>query len=1037
MMVSAISSPPVSGGELLKEGRNLLMELSDRTTNKDPAKPVGAVMVVGGGIGGMQASLDLAESGFFVYLIDNSPTIGGVMSQLDKTFPTNDCAMCIMSPKLVGAGSHRNIRVITHAEVKEITGPPGSFEAAVVRRPRYIRADKCTGCGECAKHCPVTAIDSYNEGMSKRAAVYLRYPQAIPKIFLIDRDACIGCGLCERACLAGAVDYGDKEIIEKISIGTVILAPGFEVFAAERRPEFGYGVFPNVMTSLEFERILSATGPHRSHLLRPSDGAIPERIAFIQCVGSRDVKCGNDYCSSVCCMYAVKEAIIAKEHVPFVKPTIFNMDIRAYGKGFDAYYERAKADYDVRFVKSMISKVREKQGTGNLLVTFLNEEGKPSEEEFDLVVLSLGMTTSKSVRDMAARLGVNLNRFGFCETETFTPLATSREGIYVCGAFQSPKDIPETVAQASGAAAAAAEMIASARGTLTTKKEYPPESEVKPEEEARIGVFICHCGINIGGVVNVPAVKEYASTLPNVVHADENLYTCSQDTQEKIKNAVKEHGLNRVIVASCSPRTHEPMFRETIREAGLNKFLFEMANIRDQCSWVHMHRKAEATEKAKLLVRMAVANARLNRSLSETEVPVVRRGLVIGGGVAGMTAALRLAEQGFEVFLVEKEDRLGGNLLNLHYTIEGGDVQAFLRELIDRVSHSSIHLLLNSLVVDFSGVRGNFTTGVMTAPAMVYQKIQHGIAILATGAEEEKPDGYLYGEDVRVLTQLELEDRLYKAGEDAANLKEVVMIQCVGSRNEKHPSCSRTCCATAVKNALKLKKLNPAMNIRILYRDVRTYGFLETYYTQARREGIIFVRYDPEESPEVKKEGETLLLSFEDKILKERMTLKPDLIVLSSASIPRENKELANLLKVPRTAEGFFLEAHMKLRPVDFASDGIYVAGSAHAPKLISESISQAYAAVARACTILSKENLLVGGIVAVVDGERCAACLTCVRVCPYEVPVVNVHGEAEIDIIKCKGCGTCAAECPARAIDLMHFTTGQLEAKVGALVGG
>jgi len=1013
------------------------MAVSDRTTHSDPAKPVGAVMVVGGGIGGMQASLDLAESGFYVYLVDSSPTIGGVMSQLDKTFPTNDCAMCIMSPKLVDSGRHRNIRVITNAEVKEILGPPGSFEATIIRRPRYIRADKCTGCGECAKHCPVTAIDSYNEGMSRRAAVYLRYPQAIPKVFLIDREACIGCGLCERVCLAGAVDYGDRESEEKISVGSVILAPGFEVFDAKRRPEFGYGVFPNVITSIELERILSATGPHRSHLLRPSDGAIPERIAFIQCVGSRDAKCGNDYCSSICCMYAVKEAIIAKEHVHFVRPTIFNMDIRAYGKGFDAYYERAKTDYDVRFIKSMVSKVREIQRNGNLLVTYLNEEGSASEEEFDLVVLSLGMTTSKSVRDTAARLGVKLNRFGFCETETFTPLATSREGIYVCGAFQSPKDIPETVAQASGAAAAAAGMIASARGTLATKKEYPPEDEVKPEEEARIGVFVCHCGINIGGVVNVPAVKEYASTLPNVVHTDENLYTCSQDTQEKIKNAVKEHGLNRVIVASCSPRTHEPMFRETIREAGLNKFLFEMANIRDQCSWVHMRRKAEATEKAKLLVRMAVANARLNRSLGETPVPVVQRGLVIGGGVAGMTAALRLAEQGFEVFLVEKEDRLGGNLLNLHYTIEGGDVQAFLRDLIDRVSHSSIHLLLNSLVVDFSGVRGNFTTGVMTAPAMVYQKIQHGITILATGAEEEKPDGYLYGEDVRVLTQLELEDRLYKAGEDAANLKEVVMIQCVGSRNEKHPSCSRTCCATAVKNALKLKKLNPAMNIRILYRDVRTYGFLETHYAQARREGIIFVRYDPEESPEVKKEGETLKISFEDKILRERMTLRPDLIVLSSASIPRENKELANLLKVPRTAEGFFLEAHMKLRPVDFASDGIYVAGSGHAPKLISESISQAYAAVARACTILSKENLLVGGIVAVVEGERCAACLTCVRVCPYEVPVVNVRGEAEIDIIKCKGCGTCAAECPARAIDLMHFTTGQLEAKVGALAGG
>ncbi|MEW6335030.1 MAG: FAD-dependent oxidoreductase, partial [Thermodesulfobacteriota bacterium] len=991
------------------------------TTSNDPAKPVGAVMVVGGGIGGMQASLDLAESGFFVYLVDNSPTIGGVMSQLDKTFPTNDCAMCIMSPKLVGTGSHRNIRVITHAEVRDVTGSPGAFEAAVIRRPRYIRADKCTGCGECAKHCPVTAIDSYNEGMNRRAAVYIRYPQAIPKVFLIDRDACIGCGLCERACLAGAVDYGDRESVEKISVGSVILAPGFEVFEAERRPEFGYGVFPNVLTSIEFERILSATGPHRSHLLRPSDGTIPERIAFIQCVGSRDVKCGNDYCSSICCMYAVKEAIIAKEHVHFVKPTIFNMDIRAYGKGFDAYYERAKSDYDVRFIRSMVSKVREKHGTGNLVVTYLDEQGRASEEEFDLVVLSLGMTASQTVRELAARLGVNLNRFGFCETETFTPLDTSREGIYVCGAFQSPKDIPETVAQASGAAAAAAKAIAPARGTLATKKEYPAETEVQPEEEARIGVFVCHCGINIGGVVNVPAVREYAGTLANVVHADENLYTCSQDTQEKIRNAVREHGLNRVIVASCSPRTHEPMFRETIREAGVNKFLFEMANIRDQCSWVHMRQKPEATAKAKQLVRMAVANARLNRPLGETPVPVVRRGLVIGGGVAGMTAALCLAEQGFEVFLVEKEDRLGGNLLHLHHTIEGGDVQAFLQSLIARVSgNSAIHLLLNSLVVDFSGVRGSFATGVMTAPSMVYQKIQHGTTILATGAREERPEGYLYGEDPRVITQLELEDRLDREGGDAwgqmSNLppEKVVMIQCVGSRNEKRPSCSRTCCATAVKNALKLKQRHPEARIRILYRDIRTYGFLEAYYAQARREGILFDRFDPEAGPELKKEGEALLITFEDKILKERVTLQADLVVLSSATVPRENQELANLLKVPRTAEGFFLEAHMKLRPVDFASDGIYVAGAGHAPKLISESISQAYAAAARACTILSKDHLLVGGIVAVVEGERCAACLTCVRACPYEVPVVNVRGEAEIDIIKCKGCGTCAAECPA-----------------------
>jgi heterodisulfide reductase subunit A2 len=1014
------------------------MALSDTEKKGEQIKPVGAVLVVGGGIGGMQASLDLAESGFYVYLVDTSPTIGGVMSQLDKTFPTNDCAMCIMSPKLVGTGSHRNIRVITHAEIKEITGPPGSFEATILRKPRYIRPEKCTGCGECAKHCPATTVDTYNEGMSRRTAIYLRYPQAIPKVFLIDREACIGCGLCERVCLANAIDYADEQREEKLAVGSVILAPGFEVFDAARRPEFGYGVYPNVLTSIEFERILSATGPHRSHLLRPSDGTIPERIAFIQCVGSRDKKCANDYCSSVCCMYAVKEAIIAKEHVPFVKPTIFSMDVRAYGKGFDAYYERAKGDHGVRFLRSMVSRVRQQQGSGNLVLTYMNEEGKASEEEFDLVVLSVGMTTSQSVRDTAARLGVRLNSFGFCETKPFAPLATSREGIYVCGAFQSPKDIPETVAQASGAAAAAAGMIASARGTLATPKAYPQETEVKPEEEARIGVFVCHCGINIGGVVNVPAVKEYAATLPNVVHADENLYTCSQDTQEKIKKAVKEHGLNRVIVASCSPRTHEPMFRETIREAGLNKFLFEMANIRDQCSWVHMRRKPEATQKAKQLVRMAVANARLNRSLGETAVPVVQRALVIGGGVAGMTAALRLAEQAFEVFLIEKEGRLGGNLNNLRQTIEGADVQALLGDLIDRVAgNPAIHVLTDSLVVDFGGVQGNFTSGVMTAPAMYYQKIQHGVTIVATGAAEESPEGYLYGQDPRVLTQLELEGRLGETGEGAAGLQEIVMIQCVGSRNEKHPSCSRTCCATALKNALRLKKLNPAMNIRILYRDIRSYGFLETYYAEARREGVIFVRYEPEAPPEVTKDGETLLVSFEDRILKEKMQVKPDLVVLSSASVPRENRELANLLKVPRTAEGFFHEAHAKLRPVDFASDGIYVAGSAHAPKLISESISQAYAAVARACTILSKENLLVGGVVGVVDQERCAACLTCVRVCPYDVPAINARGEAEIDIVKCKGCGTCAAECPARAIDLMHYRGSQLEAKIGALAGG
>ena len=541
------------------------MEATRKIDTAKEQKPIGAVMVVGGGIGGMQASLDLAESGFYVYVVDNSPTIVGVMAQLDKTFPTNDCSMCIMSPKLVETGRHLNIRIISNAEVETVEGTPGRFTVTVTKKPRFIRLDKCTGCGECAKHCPVSAIDTYNERMSRRAAIYIKYPQAIPKVFLIDRELCIGCGLCERVCLAKAVNYGDQQATENIEVGSIILSPGYEVFDAHLRQEFGYGSYPNVVSSIEFERLLSATGPHRGHLLRPSDGTIPERIAFIQCVGSRDSNCGNDYCSSICCMYATKEAIISKEHVHFVKPTIFYMDVRAFGKGFDAYYERAKSEYGVRFIKCMVSKVREQFKTKNLLITYLDEDGNFVDEEFELVVLSVGMVPSKQTMEMAKRLGVEIDTYGFCKTKTFEPTSTSRPGIYVCGAFQGPKDIPETVSQASGAVAYATWKIASARGTMTTKKEYPEESDVTAEEP-RIGVFVCHCGINIGGVVNVPSVKEYARALPNVVFVDENLYTCSTDTQEKIKNAISEHHLNRVIVASCSPRTHEPMFRETIRE---------------------------------------------------------------------------------------------------------------------------------------------------------------------------------------------------------------------------------------------------------------------------------------------------------------------------------------------------------------------------------------------------------------------------------------------------------------------------------------
>jgi len=1003
---------------------------------------VGAVLVVGGGIGGMQASLDLVETGYFVHLVDSSPVIGGVMAQLDKTFPTNDCAMCILSPKLVECGRHLNINLITNAEVKGVEGEAGNFLVTIARKPRYIDVEKCTGCGECAKHCPVRAIDKFNQGLARRSAIYVPFPQAVPRAFVIDKDKCIGCGLCEKVCLAGAVKYADEEQVDTLNVGAVILCPGYELCDMRAFYQYGYTRYPNVVTGLDFERMLSASGPFKGHLLRPSDREIPERVAFIQCVGSRDNS--HPYCSSVCCTYAVKESIVAKEHAPIdLKETIFFMDMRTYGKDFDKYYNRAKDEYGIRFVRSKVFEVVEKDGTGNLTIKYLTEDNKLVSEEFDLVVLSVGFQPSPKVIELGKRLGIQLNKYGFCNVVPFSGVETSKPGIFVAGAFSEPKDIPETVMQASGAAGSASVLLAPARNTLTKKKEYPPEKDVS-SEEPRIGVFVCHCGINIGGVVNVPEVTEYAKTLPNVAYAENNLYTCSQDTQERIKAMIGEHNLNRVIVASCSPRTHEPLFQETIREAGLNKYLFEMTNIRDQCSWVHMHEPDKATEKAKDLVRMAVAKARLIEPLKQLSLGVNHSALVIGGGIAGMTSALTLADQGFEVHLIERSGELGGTARRIHYTVDGEDVQTYLADLIRKVKeHPQIRVYYDTWIVDAYGYVGNFTTEIMRYRGRVIEKISHGVTIIATGAQEYKPDGeYLYGRDPRVLTQLELEEEIARGNPDIVGCDNLVMIQCVGSRNGKRPYCSRVCCNQAIKNALELKEIKPDMNIYILYRDMRTYGFYEEYYQEARREGIIFLRYDPEDKPEVsqmRKDGQYLLrVGGRDPVLGEEVSIEADILVLSVAMEPSpEVAELATLYKVPQNEDGFFLEAHVKLRPVDFATDGIFVCGLAHAPKSIDESIAQAKAAASRATTILAKDYVVGAGIVASVNENICSGCGICEVLCPYNaIEVDREEKVAKVNEALCKGCGTCCSACPSGAAQQRGFMRDQISSMIGAALG-
>ena len=1490
---------------------NAVFSTRQNPVNSEAPRPVGAVMVVGGGIAGMQAALDLADQGFKVYLVEEKSAIGGHMAQLDKTFPTNDCAMCTISPKLVETGRHLNIEILTDTDVLDVTGQAGDFNVTLRRRPRYIDLSKCVGCGDCAQVCPISLPDLYEEGLKTRKAAYRLYSQAVPaayaiqklgvapcrdacptgqraqgyialiaqgryrealrvikednpfpsvcgrtchhpcenkctrtyvdqpvsimslkrfvvdyalaygrervepvprtrpewiavvgagpagltaahdlvkmgygvtiyealpvpggmmrvgipahrlpkgvlqqdiddildlgvvlktntpikdpaklleqgynavclatgistrdltlgldgeeaqgvisaatflrkvnlgepvtvgervavvgggvtaldaaavarrlgaeKVFLVldrprgelpayqwemaaieaegislyegviatrilekdakvigielaeatkgmtkdergrrrpmtkegteftvavdtvigtigqfsdlnfldprfddvavdpntlasqipglfvvggrktgasyiveavalghrvarsmnsylqgeafDRSAspglpvakpsreeiaqrvldgeiepqsriepallpmeervtsfrevvlglterqaraeaarCLQCGICseclacEYACGVHAIDHNMLERQEKIQVGAVILAPGYQAYNAELSQEYGFGRYPNVITALQFERLLSASGPTLGHVQRPSDDQAPKRIAFLQCIGSRDRE--HDYCSAVCCMYATKEALIAKEHQPDLEVQIFMMDMRAFSKGYWSYFERARDQYGVEYKRCRISQLREEPQDHDLILKYLDENGKPCQERFDLVVLSVGMEISQPVRQLGERLGVQLDEYGFCHTVQFNPLETSRPGIYAVGPFREPKDIPESVVEASGAASAVAERLSDARFALTSQREFPPEREVSGEQP-RIGVFVCHCGSNIAGFLDVADVAEDARSLPFVVHAETSLYACSQDSIAHISETIQGENLNRVVVASCTPLTHQPLFQDSLRVAGLNPYLFEMANIRNQCSWVHSNDRELATNKAMELVQMAVARAALLEPQHTLDVPVQHAALVVGGGAAGMTAALALAEQGFPVHLVEKEPELGGNLRYVFLPSGEQDPQTTLRRLVECVQNNpNISLHLESKVIAASGFKGNFVTQVQNAEGE-RQEIRHGATILATGAREYRGPEYGYGRDERILTQQAFEALLAGPQSEMPDLKSVVMIQCVGPADK---FCSRICCTVALKNAIALKERQPHCQVVILYKDIRAYGFKERSYTAARQHGVIFIRYEDRRRPQLvwNEAGKLSHVVAWDPVLDETILLNADLLVLSMPVVPASDvQELASLFRVPIDADGFFLEAHVKLRPVDFSTDGVFMAGMAHYPKLLDETRIQAQAAASRAACVLSQENLAAGGRVAVVDAAMCTGCLTCVRVCPFNVPniqadlsgVGGILGAAYIEAAVCQGCGTCAAECPARAIQLMHYTDAQMAAKVSALV--
>jgi heterodisulfide reductase subunit A-like polyferredoxin len=854
-----------------------------------------------------------------------------------------------------------------------------------------------------------------------------------------EAQRCLNCGLCcecmccVKACKLGAIQHDQSAKTLELEIGAVVLTPGFDAFDAARRGEFGFGHARNVVTNVQFERILSASGPTRGRIVRPSDGRTPRRIAFIQCVGSRDVGCGNGYCSSVCCMAATKEAILAKEHEPDLEISIFFLDMRAFGKDFDRYYERARKEKDIRYVRSFISRTYEMPDTKNLVLKYLGPNLKQVEEEFELVVLSLGLEPSSALLRQAERIGIDLNPWGFAKTSELQPLDTSRPGVFVGGVFQEPKDIPDTVMQASAAASRAMALLAPARSTQVRTKQYPPQRDIT-DEPPRIGVFVCHCGSNIASVVDVERVVERVKDLPYVAHAEHTVYTCADDSQARIKQNIEKHRLNRVVVASCTPRSHEPIFRDTLRDAGLNPYLLEMANIREQCSWVHAGDSEAATRKAFELVRMIVARASESLPLKEETVPVHKAALVVGGGIAGMTAALALADQSFPVHLVEKSGSLGGTARRIHRTLDGDDVQSFLDRTIEKVSSNpliSVHL--NAKASQVEGHIGAFSTKISSGEEA--RKVRHGVIVVATGATEHTPQTFGYGRNEKVLTQLELSERLGHGSIALSDHATIAMIQCVEQRNDERPYCSRVCCTTAVKNALQLRERFPLARILVLYRDIRTYGFREAAYREAREKGVLFIRYEPERPPELGPDGR---LRVHEPTLGRLLEIVPDMVVLAAPMVPRaDRKELSELLRVPLNADGFFLEAHVKLRPVDFASEGLYLCGTAHAPKSIGETISQANAVAGRAASVLSRKAIPISGQVAWVDPDKCISCMTCVHVCPYHAPAIGRNNKAEIQGAVCMGCGSCTSECPAKAIQLRHYLDNQILRALDSLLIG
>ncbi len=997
------------------------------------------VVVAGGGIAGMTAALDLAAVGLPVTLVEEGPSVGGLMAQLDKTFPTNDCAMCILSPRLLEVARHPLIDLHTLTRIVGLEGEPGNFRVLLAKRPRYVDPERCTGCGECVRVCPKRLPDPFNQGLSQTKAIHLPFPQAVPQAAYIHPEACRRLrgrreAACVQVCAAQAINFADQPQILRVEAGAVVLTPGVQPASGR---DFPGAWHPNVVTSLEFERLLSATGPHHGALLRPSDRREPRSIAFLQCVGSRDPVGGAAYCSSVCCLASIKEALVAQELTQGrVAAALFYMDLRAPGKEQERYLEAAQAR-GLELVRSRVTAVHP-DPDDDLVIRYTDCQGRPRERTFDLVVLAVGLRPKARLGEWAARLGLEVNDHGFLqEGRPFFP-ASSREGVFVGGAAQEPMDITGTVASAGAAAQAAAQLL-SVSPRPAVMREVSAQELRTEAGLLKIGVFLCHCGTNIANIIDLARLSDLVRDLPEVAHVEDFLFSCSTDATRRMARTIQEQGLNRVVVAACSPRTHEPVFRQVLAAAGLNPGYLAFANVREQCAWVHQGDPQRALAKAVDLVAMAVRRAAHLTPIAPAHYPVIPRALVLGGGAAGMSAALALADQGFHTYLVERTSSLGGMTRSLHSTLEGLNPARFIQDLEARLlHHPNVEVLTRTELVSLEGAVGRFRSVVqrLRHGERRERRLEHGVVVVATGAREMRPRGmYLYGEDPRVLTQLELEEKIGLGARELDQARRLVMIQCVGSRSPEHPYCSRLCCSEALKNALLLKKRYPLMEVVILYRDLRAFGFRELAYQEAKDRGVVFLPYEADRPPRVTApRRRPLTVQVWDELLAQTVTLPADFVVLSAGVEPAGGSlELARLLKVPTATGGFFLEAHQKLKPVETAVEGIFLCGMAHYPKSLPEAVAQALAAALRASALLFQEKIPQSEISATIDRSHCRRCLACVKLCPFQAIQVGAGREPHVLGELCRGCGVCVAECPAQAIRLTRFNDAELTAQIWA----